>query len=231
MTLCDELPSGCQMDWHFWGTGHGKGPHDGAGACLKQALRKEQLKPTSTKLHNASDVVQFLEVAMNLPNAAYPGAKRMVNRHFHLIGKTEVPRENPMACSTIQGSRSMHSVRSVSTHNNVLLEVHDFSCFCLSCVDRTFNSVHCPNMSYVAPWKLVTLQPINAEVAIQESEDLDQDWLAEPDANLLASELQVGDHFAIVADPSHPEADGADFFVLLCTKPMYIVELEILTDS
>jgi len=33
------------MEWNYWGTGHGKGPRDGARACLKQALQKEQLKP------------------------------------------------------------------------------------------------------------------------------------------------------------------------------------------
>ena len=81
----EDLPTGCKMDWHFWGTGHGKGPHDGAGACLKQTLRKEQIKPNSIRLHNAADVVSFLKVAMNLANGAYPWAKRVVERHFHLI--------------------------------------------------------------------------------------------------------------------------------------------------
>jgi len=32
------------MEWHHWGTGHGKGLHDGVGACLKQVIQKEQLK-------------------------------------------------------------------------------------------------------------------------------------------------------------------------------------------
>lgn len=49
------------MDWHFWGTGHGKGPHDGAGACLKQSIRKEQLRRDSRKLHGAADVVNYLK--------------------------------------------------------------------------------------------------------------------------------------------------------------------------
>lgn len=34
-TVSEELPNGCFMDWNYWGTGHGKGPHNGAGACLK----------------------------------------------------------------------------------------------------------------------------------------------------------------------------------------------------
>jgi hypothetical protein len=63
------------MQWNFWGTGHGKGPHDGAGACLKQCLRKEQLKPDATKLHNVAVVVAYLKGAMNMVNVAYPKAK------------------------------------------------------------------------------------------------------------------------------------------------------------
>lgn len=218
------------MDWHFWGTGHGKGPHDGAGACLKQTLRKEQLKPDSIRLHNAADVVSFLKVAMNLPNGAYPRAKRVVEWHFHLIEKTEVCRKNPLACRTVPGSRSMHSIRSVSHTNNVLLQCRDYSCFCRACV-----SVHafgrCPNHLHVAPWKLVTLDPRRADEAVQEEEDLDREWTAAPDSNLLASELLVGDHFAILADRDDPSADGAKFFVLLCTKAMYVVEEETVQDA
>lgn len=39
-TICPELPFGCMMWWNYWGTSHGKGPHDGACACLKQAIKK-----------------------------------------------------------------------------------------------------------------------------------------------------------------------------------------------
>lgn len=99
------------MDWNYWGTGHGKGPHDGAGACVKQALRREQVKEDSVKLQNAADVVSFLREDMNLPHAAYPNARRHVVRHFHLIGLADVPRDKPLACQTVPGSRSMHLIR------------------------------------------------------------------------------------------------------------------------
>jgi len=39
--MCPQLPMGCAMEWHYWGTSHGKGPHDGVGAYLKQAIKKE----------------------------------------------------------------------------------------------------------------------------------------------------------------------------------------------
>jgi len=40
LTIYLELPFGCMMQWNYWGTCHGKGPHDGARACLKQTIRK-----------------------------------------------------------------------------------------------------------------------------------------------------------------------------------------------
>ena len=30
--------------WNYFETGHGKGEHDGAGACIKTALRREEMK-------------------------------------------------------------------------------------------------------------------------------------------------------------------------------------------
>jgi hypothetical protein len=145
------------MQWNFWGTGHGKGPHDGAGACLKQCLRKEQLKPDATKLHNVAVVVAYLKGAMNMGNAAYPKAKRVVHRHFREIGENEVVRTNPLDCKTIPRSRSMHSIHSVSSSNNILLECRDFSCFC----DHCYNGVPgvCPTshmclLGNYLPWNL-----------------------------------------------------------------------------
>jgi hypothetical protein len=41
LTMCPQLPMGCAMERHYWGASHGKGPHDGAGAYLKQAIQKE----------------------------------------------------------------------------------------------------------------------------------------------------------------------------------------------
>lgn len=219
------------MDWHYWGSGHGKGPHDGAGACLKSGLRKEQLRVDSTRLHNAEDVVHFLRSSMNQPHAAYPGARRDVKRSFLLIGKTEVCRKVSMGCKTVSGSRSIHSVRSVGPSNNVLLEVKDYSCFCVGCVSREEAGNLCPNRAYAGPWTLKTLEPLRPEDAVQEEEDPDVVWPSEPDSNDLALELNVGDHFAVYADPLDPNAGGAKFFVLMCTKRMYVVEENGTTDS
>jgi hypothetical protein len=209
------------MLWSFWGTGHGKGPHDGVGACLKQCIRKEQLKPDARKLHNATDVVAYLREAMNLGNAAYPKAKRVVHRNFREIGEEEVVRTDPLDCKTIPGSRSMHCIRSVSHSNHVLLECRDFSCFC----DHYYERVpgECSNKSHVSPWKLLTLEPVRSTNAVQETKlEAQQDWTGEADDNYIASQLQVGDNFAVPAELGNTE--GVDFYVVQCTRTMHIVE-------
>ena len=159
---------------------------------------------------------------MDRPNAAYVGAKRVVERHFHLIGKTDVSRKQSMSCKTVDGSRAMHSVRSVGPANKVLLQVRNYSCFCEVCV-RSAGGV-CRSVAHASPWRVVTLEPTQATNAVQEDEDLEQDWLVDPDCNDLAMQLEIGDHFAIMADPEHPQSQGAQFFVLICTRKLYVVE-------
>ena len=173
------------MEWNFWATRHGKGPHDGVGACLKQTLRKEQLKPGSRRLQNAKDVIEFLKFTMNMPNLAYPRAKRLVSRHFIDIGEFEVTKDEALNCKGIAGSRSMYSIWSVSPTNNVLLEVREFSCFCEYCTKE--NPGTCPNKDYVEPWKLMTLEPIQVGDVVQDIDEVDPDLSLELDNNLYAT--------------------------------------------
>ena len=52
------------MLWNYFGTGHGKGEWDGAGAIVKRALWNEQLLNHHRRLQNAADCVQFLDATM-----------------------------------------------------------------------------------------------------------------------------------------------------------------------
>jgi len=108
---------------------------------------------------------------MSLPNKAYPLAKRVVNRQFHLIGETVVSRKNLVACKTISGNRSVHNIRSVGQENNTLLQTQNYSYFYDVCVYGSAGI--CPSQGYVAPWKFVTLEPIDTEETIQEPKDLE----------------------------------------------------------
>ncbi len=61
MTICDKLPSGCQMVWNYFTSNHGKGEVDRVGTLLKREIHKEQIKPNACKLQCASNVVNYLK--------------------------------------------------------------------------------------------------------------------------------------------------------------------------
>jgi hypothetical protein len=48
------------MLWNFFGSGRGKGEHDGVGAIAKRKLWKEQLRLNATPFQNAWNVVKLL---------------------------------------------------------------------------------------------------------------------------------------------------------------------------
>ena len=58
------------MLWNFFGSGHGKGEWDGAGAVVKRALRSEQLLKPHRTLRNARDCITFLDMSLagQVPN-------------------------------------------------------------------------------------------------------------------------------------------------------------------
>lgn len=52
--------SGFQHMWNFSKVKHGKGEHDGAGACIKSALAREELKyKDSVNLTDARSIVEW----------------------------------------------------------------------------------------------------------------------------------------------------------------------------
>ena len=45
--------------WRFFETRHGKGEHDGVGACVKHALTRYQMNHSASRLSNSNDVVNW----------------------------------------------------------------------------------------------------------------------------------------------------------------------------
>ena len=169
----------------------------------------------------------FLNTTLNQPHVAYPRAKLEVDRVCWEVKKDDVRRDRGYNARTVDGSRSMHSIRSISHFNNVMLECRDFSCFCSNCIGGLGTT--CSNSAYVQPWKLITLEPCDAEDVLCDPEYNDTTWGIGGDSNDLAAQLQVGDNFAILAEPNNDE--GTQFYILTCVKPMHIVEEDLGPDD
>lgn len=130
------LRNGCCMAWSYFGSGHGKGVHDGAGAVLKQEIREEQSNIDSPyRLQNAADVVAFCLQKQGEEHAAYSNVRRDVTRFFHLVKVEDVDCESTWDCKQIPGCCSMHSVSSVSHHDITFLKVQDLVCFYVEAMD------------------------------------------------------------------------------------------------
>ena len=154
-----DRPNGCRMVWSYFGSGHGKGLHDGAGAMLKCAIRSEEMNFESrTRLQKAADVVDFCNRKESEEHRAYGKARRTVIRYFHLIGANDVDRTRDLDCQPIPGTRSVHSVSSVSPINVTYLHIRELACFCPECMDD--NPMLCGRQNHVKHWALKVLQPL-----------------------------------------------------------------------
>ena len=158
-TVMDGLPNGCRMVWSYFGSGHSKRTHDGAGAMLKCAIRREEMNFKShTKLQSAADVVDFCNCKEQEEHHAYGKARRSLIRYFHLIKADAVDRTRDLDCRAIPGTRSVHSVSSVSPNNVTYLHILQLACFCAECMDD--NPMLCARQSHVKHWALIVLQPL-----------------------------------------------------------------------
>ena len=153
------LQNGCRMVWSYFGSGHGKGLHDGAGAILKCAIRAEEMNFDSrTKLQTAADVVSFCNRKEQEEHRAYGNARRRLIRYFHLVAVGAVDRTRDLDCRAIPGTRSVHSVSSVSPTNVTYLHIRQLACFCVECMDD--NPMLCLKQEHVKHWALQVLQPL-----------------------------------------------------------------------
>ena len=173
------LANGCTMNWNFFGTGHGKGEWDGAGAVVKRALRQSQLHNTWRRMQNAHDAVSFLNETMGgtVDTNYEKNSIKEVQRYFWKIPK-DINRERSYHCETIQGFHAFHSIYSFAVANPTQLFVWKLTCFCAYCVDGNF--VNCINKFHVESWDLVKLKPYDLQEVADRMTNYgirdDEDW-------------------------------------------------------
>ena len=203
------------MQWNYFGSGHGKGEHDGAGAVIKRALTSEQLDNKGAKLQNAHDVVEWLTWKMSDDGK---------NRLFIEVGANEVDRSKSYGCKTVKGTRKTHCVLGFSRRDTTQLLFRSLSCFCSMCLDEAWDE--CTNLSIVEPWKLQKLE-IEQCVDIQEDEHADN-IVYYNQCEDLAILLEVGDHFAVLKSPLNE--DFEDYYIVVCKQGNTILE-EVVRDG
>ena len=83
--------------------------------------------------------------------------------------QNKVTRVQGFNAKTIEGSRSMHAMRSVNHLDKMLSHVCELLCFCNHC-EGDFVGV-CPSTIYVKPHNLITLVPTNVDDGEAKDED------------------------------------------------------------
>ncbi len=121
LTKCPKLLLGTYMQWNYFGSGHRKGCWDAVGTSIKQALKVEQVKPNGVQLHNALDVVSFLQRRFNQEHVTYSQVRRNVKCSFYEVKLTYVNKVDQFNAQTIIGTRSLHQVCNVGL-DEILLQ-------------------------------------------------------------------------------------------------------------
>ena len=117
LTCFVGLPYGCDLYWNFFASRHEKGEVDGVGTLCKREIRSEQMKPNTQRLENAADIVAFLMSQSYKSHAAYASARRVVNKHFWLVGASDVVYSRVPNVTTKPCSRSMHQVHTLHPYS------------------------------------------------------------------------------------------------------------------
>lgn len=215
-----EITNGCACMWSFFGSGHGKGPHDGAGALLKCFIRTAQLDVHGPRLEDAETVVEFLrEKLSERPRSAY-GDRRPVQRTFWHVLEDDVDRESNFDCDPIKGCREVHSVQSVGSMDVNKLLKRNLACFCTACIERDWSA--CENLAWAQSQEveLLVVQKPGYVQSVVMAEFKEDDWDEfGTNGQYFASITELGDNFAINAAPNNEE--NVEFYVLVCTKQMY----------
>jgi hypothetical protein len=203
------------------------GEWDGAGTVVKTKLRNKQLKNPKRQLQNASNVVAFLEEMLSVRVHQYTTRKgrRHISRYFHEVSKEDlvIARTEPWDCATVDGTRNLHSISSLTAADPTQLLVCDMSCLCQSCLLQNWEQ--CLNNGHVLLWRLVKLRPRNTRVVrrvmIERVENDDESQFG-GDEEALADGVSTGDNFAVLANEGNDE--GVPYYIVQCQRPKLFVQ-------
>ncbi len=156
-----NINNGCKMIWSFFGSSHGKGPHDGARTIIKRFSRGEQLNVHGEKLQNAEEVVTFLRKHLfDRPKTSYVSVRKPIKGLFWHIKLDHVIQKNSSCnCDLVKGCMKLHSIFAYNKHNLTQFWFKDFASYYILCLDHKWGD--CENLQWSGNWTSKHLQPSN----------------------------------------------------------------------
>ena len=119
--------------WNYFETRHGKRELDRAGACIKIALRRKEMKFTTILLiRDENTIVAWCCSVMGqgaIRKEDQSSQKAHVHRYFWEV--FDVDRSHLYECKTVQGPHAFHSV--LTSHNAIIEMWLRKTCFCYPC--------------------------------------------------------------------------------------------------
>ncbi|XP_062571004.1 uncharacterized protein LOC134233020 [Saccostrea cucullata] len=145
---------GFSVERHFYGSRHGKGPSDGAGAVVKSGARRAVMGMNFV-INNAEDFFLFGKEKLETTDEKNDHIHH--KRTFFLIRNINRNRPNRSKTKTVHGTRKLQCVKS--TEEKYSLLTRNLSCFCKVCVgDEGEDAVQCENSEVVDQWTVQDLK-------------------------------------------------------------------------
>lgn len=138
---------GFVMEGHFYGSRHGKGPSDGAGAVLKSAARRAVMAQKCV-INNSLDLHDFAREKLTKDDRQGTDDHMHYKRTMVHVSTQDITRNRPdRVAKTVKGIRSLHCVK---TNSAMKIMKRNLSCFCKPCQT---GQGQCENSEYVESWQ------------------------------------------------------------------------------
>ena len=111
---------GFSVERHFYGSRHGKGPSDGAGAVMKSSVRRAVMGGKVI----VNDSKDFFECAKKMTKEDEGHKEHFKRTIFHVTVINHNRPERSNQCKTLKGTRKIQAV------DQMIIQTINLSCFC-----------------------------------------------------------------------------------------------------
>ena len=157
------------VEWHFFGSRHGKSLCDACGGVMK-SLAHEDVLASEVIIQNAEQMYNHCMRHYQLPEKDEDHPHK--GRGFHLFHETDTDRSVKSSdLKTVAGTRMVQCVRGCGKNR---IETKRLSCFCESCTGSS--DISCINQEFAGQWcvkEIVKLKRVTRESdqELEEEED------------------------------------------------------------